>query len=77
MSPPGATGRAVNAISQHLPEFALYVYHQGDDTLQAPQITTWDGTSWSYPSLESVGGAYGYNGANDWLEYRLPKADFP
>ncbi|MCU0486004.1 MAG: alpha-amylase family glycosyl hydrolase, partial [Anaerolineales bacterium] len=66
-------GRAVNAVSAHLPEYALYIYHNDNDTMGDPQLTHWFRAGWEYPTLVSVGGVYGYNGANDWLEYRIPK----
>jgi len=67
-------GRAVNAVSEHRPEHALYVWHVEDDTLQDAQLNHWDGSSWSYDSLVSQGGAQGYGPAADWLEYQVPKA---
>jgi glycosidase len=68
-------GRAVNAVSAHLPEHTLYVYHDGDtDTLQEAQLNHWNGSGWSYDSLSSQGGAQGYGPAEDWVEYRVPKA---
>ncbi len=74
----GATGdpweRAVNAISAHLPEHTLYVYHDGSDVLQDVQLNHWDGSGWSYDSLISQDGEQGYGPENDWIEYRVPKA---
>ncbi len=67
-------GRAVAAVSAHLPEYALYVFHNDNDTLQDAQLTTWNGSGWDYPTLGSVGGAQGYGAANDWIEYKIPKA---
>jgi len=67
-------GRAVNAVSAHLPEYALYVYHNDTDTLQDAQLTHWNGGGWDYPTLISVGGAQGYGAADDWIEYQVPKA---
>ena len=65
--------RAVNAVPAHLPEHALYVWHDGGDWLQDVQLTHWDGSSWSYDSLISQGGEQGYGSAEDWIEYRVPK----
>jgi hypothetical protein len=67
-------GRAVNAVSAHLPEYTLYVWHDGSDTLNDAQLNHWDGAAWNWPTLASFGGEQGYNGANDFLEYRIPKA---
>lgn len=67
-------GRAVNAVPANRPEFALYAYHQGTDVLDGAQLTTWNGSSWDYPTLASVGGAQAYNAANDLIEYKVPKA---
>ncbi|MGC9023895.1 MAG: alpha amylase N-terminal ig-like domain-containing protein [Chloroflexia bacterium] len=67
-------GRAVNAVSEHLPEHTLYVWHEDNDTLQDAQLNHWNGSSWSYDSLISQGGAQGYGPAEDWLEYQVPKA---
>jgi glycosidase len=66
-------GRAVNAISAHLPEHTLYVYHEDWDALQDVQLNHWDGAGWSYDSLISQGGEQGYGPAEDWIEYRVPK----
>jgi hypothetical protein len=67
-------GRAVNAISAHLPEYALYVWHPDTDVLEAAQLAHWNGGGWDYPTLVSVGGAQAYSPANDWIEYQIPKA---
>lgn len=68
-------GRAINAVSMHLPEYTLYVWHEGtDDVLQDVQLNHWNGSSWSYGSLLSQGGEQAYGPANDWIEYRVPKA---
>ncbi len=67
-------GRAVDAISAHLPEYALYVWHVDTDILQDAQLATWSGGSWSNPTLISLGGEQGYGAANDWIEYKVPKA---
>ncbi|MGD8473064.1 MAG: hypothetical protein PVH59_03010, partial [Anaerolineae bacterium] len=67
-------GRAVNAVSAHLPEHTLYVYHEDWDALQDVQLNHWDGSGWSYDSLVSQGGEQGYGPAEDWIEYRVPKA---
>ncbi len=67
-------GRAVNAVSIRLPEYALYVYHKDDGALESAQLTTWDGTAWQYPTLVSKGGAQGFSAANHFLEYSIPKA---
>ena len=74
----GATGdpwgRAVTAISAHLPEYTLYVWHEDWDALQDVQLNHWDGSVWSYDSLISQGGEQGYGPDDDWIEYRGPKA---
>jgi len=74
----GATGdpwsRAVNAVSAHLPEHTLYVWHDGGDWLQDVQLNHWTGSGWTYDSLIAQGGAQAYGPANDWIEYRVPKA---
>jgi hypothetical protein len=67
-------GRAINAVSTHLPEHTIYVFHEDWDTLQDVQLNHWDGSVWSYDSLTSQGGEQGYGPANDWIEYRVPKA---
>ncbi len=67
-------GRAVNAVSAHLPEHALYVWHNDTDTLENAQFNHWGGAGWSYDSLISQGGAQGYGPGNDWIEYAVPKA---
>lgn len=67
-------GRAVTAVNAHLPEYALYVWHDGSDVLQDAQLTSWNGSSWDYPTLISLGGEQGYGPANDWVEYRIPKS---
>jgi glycosidase len=67
-------GRAVNAVSAHLPEHTLYVWHEDWDALQDVQLNHWDGSGWSYDSLVSQGGEQAYGPANDWIEYRVPKA---
>jgi glycosidase len=67
-------GRSVNAVSAHLPEYSLYVWHDGGDFLENAQLNHWGGSAWSYDSLASQGGEQGYGASNDWLEYRLPKA---
>ncbi|MDY7041317.1 MAG: alpha-amylase family glycosyl hydrolase [Chloroflexota bacterium] len=67
-------GRAVNAVSAHLPEHTLYVWHEDWDALQDVQLNHWDGLSWSYDSLISQGGEQGYGPDNDWIEYRVPKS---
>jgi glycosidase len=67
-------GRAVGAVSAHLPEHTLYVYHEDWDALQDGQLNHWDGAGWSYDSLVSQGGEQGYGAAVDWVEYRVPKA---
>jgi hypothetical protein len=68
-------GRAVSAVSAHLPEYTLYVWHEGsDDTLQDVQLNHWGGAGWSYDTLVSQGGEQGYGPAEDWVEYRVPKA---
>ncbi len=67
-------GRAVNAASAHRPEYALYVWHKDDGTLENAQLTTWDGTAWQYPTLASKGGAQGFSAADHFLEYSIPKA---
>ncbi|MBE9506780.1 MAG: hypothetical protein IMY86_01915, partial [Chloroflexi bacterium] len=66
-------GRAVTAVSAHLPEHTLYVWHY-DDGLENVQLNHWDGSGWSYNSLISQGGEQGYGPADDWIEYRVPKA---
>jgi len=74
----GATGdpwgRAVTAVTTHLPEHTLYVWHEDWDALQDVQLNHWDGSGWSYDSLISQGGEQGYGPGNDWIEYRVPKA---
>lgn len=67
-------GRAVDAVSAHLPEHTLYVWHADNDVLEDVQLNHWDGSGWSYDSLISQGGAQGYGPAEDWIEYRVPKA---
>jgi glycosidase len=67
-------GRAVNAVSAHLPEHTLYVWHDGGDWLQDVQLNHWDGSGWTFDSLISQGGEQGYGPANDWIEYLVPKA---
>jgi glycosidase len=67
-------GRAVNAVSAHLPEHTLYVWHEDWDALQDVQLNHWDGSGWSYDSLISQGGEQGYGPDDDWIEYRVPKA---
>ena len=67
-------GRAINAVSSHLPEHTLYVWHEGWDALQNVQLNHWNGSSWSYDSLISQGGEQAYGPSNDWIEYRVPKA---
>ena len=67
-------GRAVDAVSAHLPEHTLYVWHEDWDALQNVQLNHWDGVGWSYDSLISQGGEQGYGPAEDWIEYRVPKA---
>ncbi|MFN2226061.1 MAG: choice-of-anchor X domain-containing protein, partial [Anaerolineae bacterium] len=66
-------GRAVDAVSPHLPEHTLYVWHEDFDALQDVQLNHWDGVGWSYDTLISQGGEQGYGSANDWIEYRVPK----
>ncbi len=65
-------GRAVKALSAHLPEHTLYVYHD-PDTLQDAQLNHWDGSGWSWDSLISQGGEQAYGPENDWIEYKVPK----
>jgi hypothetical protein len=67
-------GRAVDAVAGHRPEYAIYAYHNGADTLGDAQLNAWDGGSWTYPTLTSLGGAQGYGAANNWIEYAVPKA---
>lgn len=67
-------GRNINAVSEHLPEYALYVWHMDTDAIENAQLTTWNGSGWDYPTLISLGGEQGYSGANDWLEYGIPKS---
>ncbi|MBC8448273.1 MAG: DNRLRE domain-containing protein [Chloroflexi bacterium] len=67
-------GRGVTAVDQHRPEFALYVWHRDDDTLEDVQLVTWNGAGWDYPTLVGLGGEQGYGPANDWLEVKIPKA---
>jgi hypothetical protein len=67
-------GRAVNAVSAHLPEYTLWVWHDGGDFLQDVQLNHWTGSNWTYDSLISQGGAQGYGPDNDWIEYQVPKA---
>ncbi|MCX6029019.1 MAG: alpha-amylase family glycosyl hydrolase [Chloroflexi bacterium] len=67
-------GRAVNAADAHKPEFALYVWHKDDGTLENAQLATWDGTAWQFPTLISVGGAQGFSATGHFLEYAIPKA---
>ena len=67
-------GRAVNAVSIRLPEYALYVWHKDDGALENAQLATWDGTAWQYPTLMSQGGAQGFSAADHFLEYSIPKA---
>jgi hypothetical protein len=67
-------GRAVNAVSAHLPEYTLYVWHEYWDALQDVQLNHWDGSGWIYDSLISQGGEQRYGPDNDWIEYRVPKA---
>lgn len=66
-------GRNINAVSEHLPEYALYVWHTDADAIENAQLTTWNGSGWDYPTLISLGGEQGYSGADDWLEYGIPK----
>ena len=66
-------GRAVNAVPAHLPEHTLYVWHP-EDSLDPVQLNHWDGGGWSYDSLVSQGGEQGYGPAENWIEYRIPKA---
>ena len=66
-------GRAINTISQHLPEHTLYVWHEDTDALQDVQLNHWNGSGWSYDSLISQGGQQAYGPTNDWIEYRVPK----
>jgi glycosidase len=66
-------GRAVSAVSAHLPEHTLYVWHEDWDALQDVQLNQWDGSGWSYDSLISQGGEQGYGPGDDWIEYRVPK----
>jgi glycosidase len=68
-------GRAIGAVDAHLPEHTLYVWHDGgSDTLGDAQLNHWTGSGWSYDSLISQGGEQAYGPANDWIEYRVPKA---
>jgi len=67
-------GRAVTAVSTHLPEHTLYVWHTDLDALEEVQLNHWDGSGWSYESLVSQGGEQLYDPATDWIEYRIPKA---
>jgi len=67
-------GRAVDAVSAHLPEHTIYVFHDGDDTLQDAQLNHWNGSGWSYDTLISQGGAQAYGPGNDWIEYKVPKS---
>jgi len=67
-------GRAVDAVSAHRPEYALYVWHKDDGTLESAQLTHWDGTAWQYPTLTSLGGAQGFSATEHFLEYAVPKA---
>jgi glycosidase/fibronectin type 3 domain-containing protein len=67
-------GRAVNAVPAHLPEHTLFVWHEDWDALQEVQLGHWDGVGWSSSSLVSQGGEQAYGPADDWIEYRVPKA---
>jgi glycosidase len=67
-------GRAISAVSTHLPERTLYVWHDGGDFLQDVQLNHWTGSGWTYDSLASQGGEQAYGPDNDWIEYRVPKA---
>ncbi len=67
-------GRVVSAVSAHLPEHTLYVWHEDWDALQDVQLNHWTGSGWSYDSLISQGGEQGYGPTDDWIEYRVPKA---
>jgi len=66
-------GRAVNAVSAHLPEHTIYVWHNDTDTLESAQLNHWTG-GWSWDSLISQGGQQAYGADNDWIEYAVPKA---
>jgi glycosidase/fibronectin type 3 domain-containing protein len=67
-------GGAVSAVSAHLPEHSLSVWHEDWDALQDVELNHWDGVGWSYESLISQGGEQGYGSSEDWIEYRIPKA---
>ncbi len=66
-------GRNVAAVDGHRPEFALYVWHKDDGTLDGAQLATWDGSAWQYPTLSGKGGARGFSATNHFLEYSIPK----
>ena len=50
-------GRAVNAVDKNKPEYALYVWHKDDGTLENAQLIWWDGAAWQSNTLVGVGGA--------------------
>src|SRR4051812_2054758 len=67
-------GRAVDTVAARRPEYYLNVWHPGNGTIESAQLNHWDGGSWSFPSLTSLGGEQAYREDNHFIEYRIPKA---
>lgn len=69
-----AAGYAVNTITAHRPEYAVYVLQRGG-TFSAAEtyIYRWDAYSWSpVGTLDSGGGTLYYNPSAHYLELRIP-----
>lgn len=74
-------GKAIAAVSQHLPEIAIYAYHNNDDTWpgSSPEFYNWDQANSQWISASGgmgslpPGGIFAINRTNRFFELAIPK----
>lgn len=73
--------KAIAAVSQHLPEIAIYAYHNNDDTWStgSPKFYNWDQANSQWISASGgmgslpPGGIFAIDSANRFFELAIPK----
>ncbi|SES94990.1 hypothetical protein [Anaerobranca gottschalkii] len=66
-------GRKVGAVEEHLPNFILYIWRNGDGTINTPQLWKWNNDKWEMTELDLAGGASFYSPENEFMEFAIPK----
>lgn len=69
-----AKGYAVNTISAHRPEYAIYILPNGSEFLASEvQIYPWESGAWGFRSLLSdISGELSYDSGSQYLEIKVP-----